>query len=460
MSMSTEMMWDIANNISAVIGWVISAFLVARFYFPYVKKKYSAIVIGAVYGITMTFLYFIPFIMPGIAAYWVGFIMVFAASVIFDRRNIPQKAFLALTIYMFLWIAKVTALMPWKLISNVTYMRPDINGEAERFLLFIVALFFLVGIESALLALEIFITDKFFLRKNERMEWREFTILVAPYIAVISGYWISTFMADAYETISGEYIWNNYPIYDVIRALFGIIAFLAVITVIHSYQIIKKSQEDALQSILVAKQVEELSGHVHGMEKLYSDIRAIRHDVNDHIMILGNLLGKNETGEAVNYLKEWQNGFPMPEISVKTGNPVTDIVLSEKKREAEEAGIVFLNHFHYPFSGKLESIDVGIILINALSNAIRAASDSTAPEISIKSWKHNNAFLIQVENSFDGALVIDPETGFPLTSKNDKDSHGYGLKNIKRITKKYFGTIQIEQNEDRVILTVMVVIPS
>ena len=40
--------------------------------------------------------------------------------------------------------------------------------------------------------------------------------------------------------------------------LFGVIAFFAVMTVIHSYQQVKKAREESLQNALVSKQVEEL----------------------------------------------------------------------------------------------------------------------------------------------------------------------------------------------------------
>ena len=149
----------------------------------------------------------------------------------------------------------------------------------------------------------------------------------------------------------------------------------------------------------------------------------------------------------------------MPEINAKTGNPVTDIVISEKMREAEEAGISFTRNFHYPSSGKVESIDIGVILNNALSNAIRAALGSSDRKVEVKAWKNNNAYLIQVTNSFAGKLIWDPQTGFPKTSKADKESHGYGIMNMKRITEKYYGTIQLEQDRDMVIFTAMMMIP-
>lgn len=288
--MSVERMWDMASTISAIAGLFVSAILVARFYIPYVIKKKAAFLTGIVFFAIMNTLYLIPFSMFGAVAYIVGIIAVFVASMICDRRNILQKVFLSMTIYMFLWIAQVIAAVPWKLISNFTYAREMMNDQGKQFAWFIVALVLLVVIENVLLFLEIFISEKIYIRKNERMEWRELTLLASPYVAIIAGYWICSFLSDVYVNETGVYIWNNYPIYDGIRALFGIIAFLAAITVMYSYQRMKQSQEDALQNALVSKQVEELSGHVHTIEALYSDIRGIRHDINDYIMVLGNLL--------------------------------------------------------------------------------------------------------------------------------------------------------------------------
>ena len=455
--MITEQMWDSANTISAIVGLLLSGILVARFYFSYINRKYKAVIIGITFFLVMTILYLVPFIMTGITAYVIGGSAVCIVSLIMDRRNIPQKIFLSMTIYMLIWISDVIALLPWKGISKVTYLR--VSEPGKQFAMFIVALTVLVIMEKLLLFIAIYITEKVYSWKSEQMEWRELSILVTPYIAVIAGYWISSFMSDAYVNKSGEYIWNNYPVYELIRPVFGVIAFLVVISVIYSYQQIKRSQEEAMQNALVSRQVEELTGHVHTMEKLYSDIRGIRHDVNSHIMVLGNLLDKGNDEEAKAYLNEWQNGFPMPEITEKTGNPVTDIVISEKRREAEEAGTGFTNDFHYPKSGKVESIDIGVILNNALANAIRAASGSDDPRVEVRSRKNNNAFLIQVKNSFSGELSLNTETGYPDTSKPDRESHGYGLMNMKRITEKYYGTIRLEQDKDMVIFTAMMMIP-
>ena len=96
--MSLEKMCEMANTSSVIVGLMISAFLVIRFYAPFVRRKYMAVVTGTAFFIIMSFLYLIPYLMSGVTAYIVGISVVCIVSLISDRRNIPQKIFLSLTI--------------------------------------------------------------------------------------------------------------------------------------------------------------------------------------------------------------------------------------------------------------------------------------------------------------------------------------------------------------------------
>lgn len=64
----------------------------------------------------------------------------------------------------------IIAAVPWKLISNFIYAREMMNDQGKQFTWFIVALVLLVVIENVLLFLEIFISEKIYVRKNERMK--------------------------------------------------------------------------------------------------------------------------------------------------------------------------------------------------------------------------------------------------------------------------------------------------
>ena len=55
-------------------------------------------------------------------------------------------------------------------------------------------------------------------------------------------------------------------------------------------------------------------------------------------------------------------------------------------------------------------------------------------------------------------MEVDNETGLPETTKKDKCSHGFGLANIRKVAQKYYGDIDICQDENNFILTVMLMV--
>lgn len=456
--MITEVMWDQVNNISMIANVLLNAMLVSIFYIPFLRRRVSAVILGAVYAVVMSILYFVSINFSGVTAYALGCSAVCIASFFVERVNVPQKIFLSMTMYLLLWISMELSILPWKLICSVTFMNPKVTGDLQQIMLYGLAQAIHAAIRCVLMVIGTHLIKIMYRRKKELMEWRELAFLSATYITIIVSYWICTFMEEAFEKASGEYFWNRYPVYHEMRALFGVIAFLTMIAVIYFYQKIKTSEEEVLQSSLVHSQIDELTEHIHSMEKVYSDIRGIRHDTNNHIMVLGNLIKENNYNQALQYLNDWSEDFHAVDINAKTGNPVTDIVISEKQRQAEDAGIRFVGDFHYPEEGKVESIDVGVILNNALSNAIRAAEGKDNPFVEIKSWRSGDMFMIQVRNSFSGVLLISDEDGLVETSKPDRDKHGFGLKNMRRIAEKYYGTTQLEQEDDTVIFTAMMVI--
>ena len=47
--------------------------------------------------------------------------------------------------------------------------------------------------------------------------------------------------------------------------------------------------------------------------------------------------------------------------------------------------------------------------------------------ITIRSFRAKNMYFIEIENSFDGTALFDKESGFPISTKEDKDVHGIGV---------------------------------
>jgi len=94
-----------------------------------------------------------------------------------------------------------------------------------------------------------------------------------------------------------------------------------------------------------------------------------------------------------------------------------------------------------------------VILNNALQNAVEHTAKNAS--VSIRSYRRNNAYMMEIANNFTGNLQWDFESGLPVTSKRNARSHGYGLSNIRRVACKYAGDIAVDVKDGNFCLSVM-----
>ena len=92
----------------------------------------------------------------------------------------------------------------------------------------------------------------------------------------------------------------------------------------------------------------------------------------------------------------------------------------------------------------IDIYDVAVILNNALENAIEACHKAEGDkQIKLRSYVKGSLFFIEVENDFLEDIVIEEESGLPVSSKQNGKLHGIGISNIQRCAKKYMGDIDI-----------------
>ena len=199
--------------------------------------------------------------------------------------------------------------------------------------------------------------------------------------------------------------------------------------------------------------------HMVRIEELYEDIRSMRHDMGNHLSVIKGLAETDNTAELKEYLGELQGNFDGLQERVRSGNPITDVVLSEFAGSCEKNGISFNSDFRYPQRFEVNAFDISVIMNNALQNAFEASAGLPEPEISITSVRRDKVFIINIKNRISDRIYIG-EDGLPETTKNEK-GHGYGLKNIENVARKYKGDLEIRQEERQgklyFILNVMMV---
>ena len=311
--------------------------------------------------------------------------------------------------------------------------------------------------EISVMGMLVKLMHKIYIYKNENITPNELVLMLAPFASFIMGRNLFRYFNDVYEMDLKRYIWEYHHGYNFILLLYQLITFAAMFTVIKIYQNIKAAELREKEETILARQMEDMKNHIGEVEALYRDIRSLKHDMRNHVMVLEKLCGQNE--EAGRYVTQLREQIDEAALSteIKSGNPVTDIIIREKLKEAKEKGIDFQYEFHYPDNSKLNAFDISVILNNAISNAIEAAIDCEKPYIHLSSYNKNNAYMIEVRNCFVGKREIDENSGLPFTTKQG-EGHGFGLANIRKMSQKYFGDIEIEQSGQEFTLIVMLML--
>lgn len=128
----------------------------------------------------------------------------------------------------------------------------------------------------------------------------------------------------------------------------------------------------------------------------------------------------------------------------KTGNEAIDLVLTEFSWRCSNNAIQFdyiINGQDYDFM-MLE--DVYSLFYNALDNATESVlcePETDRRMIFIKSTLQGSMLYLQILNYC--CVVPKFASGLPLTTKDDKQFHGYGTKSIRYITEKYGGSVNM-----------------
>lgn len=457
--------WEVTDTAIRVAGIFANAYIIGWFYAPYLVKRRLSYYVGGTFLIAMLFIFFVPYEFSGTAAWLFGALLTCLVSFFIDRRNIPQKIFLAATAYLMRWISARLSLLPWMAVMQATFQNPAFLEPPQLpLVLYAIVLFFETVLSNLILFGALFIINRTYLNKREEMSVREMTLLLVPYLPILVGYWLSSYVMDVYLSDTRTDIYDAHPFFNIFLAVFQVVAFFAVLTVLTTYQTIRKAKRRETEQALFEKQLVDLQTHITNVENLYGDLRLMRHDMNHHIMVLDGLYRQRKFDEAERYVTAWKEATAVSDANARTGNPVTDIILSEKKREAEARGISFSGNFAFPENGNVDVLDMSVVLSNVLSNAIAAADcglsggDADLPYVSISSHRERNAYLIVVKNSFRGTLLFDEESGLPRTSKDDTERHGFGLRNVKRVAEKYFGTMELKQEGNEVTMTVMLML--
>lgn len=192
------------------------------------------------------------------------------------------------------------------------------------------------------------------------------------------------------------------------------------------------------------------------LEQNQQTVRRLRHDMKNHLNIIGTFLKDRQTEQAESYLQELNQEFDTgPKIYCQ--NSIINAVLNSKEQLAKDAEIQYQFQIDLVEIPTVRDTDLCSLFANTLDNAIEACrviprvKDRT---MSVRARCKNHFFSYQIENA--KAHEIRTENQVIQTSKPNPEGHGIGLQNTKRIVEKYNGNFSIFYDENSFSVTILI----
>lgn len=164
------------------------------------------------------------------------------------------------------------------------------------------------------------------------------------------------------------------------------------------------------------------------------------------------ILAANNNTESV----KLENTVKKYEYISQTGNPVLDTILNEKFELFEKYQITVNCMIDSDLDlNFIDMTDLYIILGNALDNVIdnlKTANALNNKYTSIRMFNDKAFLRIIIKNNYEGYVRYNE--GFPI-SKKKEEGHGYGLKSIQHIMKKYDGGMSITTENQEFVLRLL-----
>lgn len=143
-------------------------------------------------------------------------------------------------------------------------------------------------------------------------------------------------------------------------------------------------------------------------------------------------------------LDEIAESVAVYESFADTGNIVLDTLLTDVNFSCLNYGISFSCIADASGFCSIKNEEIYRLFGNILDNAVeyvKTIEDEEKRFIRLFVKSQGGLKIIHSENYFDGELAL--VGGIPQTTKNDKLNHGFGMKSVQQIVKKYGGEMQI-----------------
>ena len=412
-----------------------------------------------------------------------GLLLVFFVYILFEivcnRAALPQGSFGLILMVMLLAVSKWIGLeKPSVFLLTLLYFNARISsGLMVQSLYFIVersvpyrleppeavflraallVMLFLLS-HASMLAVMLYALQLQMRKQKMTLHRRELCYLsLVPTAGILFGQVISRLLVEFKDGVLLQ-LYERHPAFLAVIPVLALLFYAGAYLTIAFQQGMAALREEQATHYMEYQQTQAIRARIHEAEQFYTRIRGLKHEMRGHLTNIKGLAQSGEYASLEDYISKMDESMSGFALTLQTGNPVTDVIVNDIRRQSLDLGIRFQVEFHYPDPGAYDAFDVGIILQNLLQNAVEACEKVGEDErfIVLTGTRKGRFFLIEVKNSFASEVVFGQD-GLPVTTKQeDAPMHGIGLANVRREAEKYMGELELRTNQFEFSATVL-----
>lgn len=200
----------------------------------------------------------------------------------------------------------------------------------------------------------------------------------------------------------------------------------------YQHQLEKESKAIHMQNEVERLRVEK--SYYDILEQQNQKLRIYAHDAKNHLTAIQSLTDDPQINQYIGSLSRQLADYTR---ICNSGNKMLDIMLHKYDLVCRSKGIDFQYNVKLCNLSGIEDIDLVAILGNLMDNAMAAAARSEEKYIRLETGRHNAYQILTIRNSSDVAPQTEGDS--LISSKKNKEYHGFGLKSVAQVLQKYQG---------------------
>lgn len=232
--------------------------------------------------------------------------------------------------------------------------------------------------------------------------------------------------------------------FGLLLQLLGTGIFL-VCAYVSAHQVIRRTADDQTAFELLKAREELIRDNLRIMQQSIAELSQVRHDARGNLSILQTLAQEGKYEKMEEYLSRLtrQTGEIVP--LKLAAHPIVNAILLQSARRARDAGAEFRTQINLPEALPIPDEDLAALLMNLINNALDAVEEISKDRprwVEITMHIRGNYLFIMGRNTYGQTPEPDAESGLFRSQKGA--GHGYGMKIMESMARRYQSELQIE----------------